>query len=237
MAKKLVLLILSVLVLMLITGYGAYAQELESIDIGDAAGNPGSTEVAGGIYTINGSGGDIWEAADGFRFAYIKLSGNFEAVAHQKSTVLPGEWAKHGIHARQSVDPGAANAQAIVTGGGGGGCQITWREVAGGASSEFMDIASGPWKDIECWLKLTREGDDFYGYISEDGENWQDLMSTTVVMSNPVLVGLAVCGNGNMATAVYDSFIITQNGREVFPSMAVEPEGKLSVMWGKVKSE
>jgi hypothetical protein len=237
MKERFFLLSLSILVLTFVVGYGAYAQGLESIDIGDAADNPGSTEIAGGVYTINGSGSDIWESADGFRFAYIKLSGNFEAVVHQISTVLPVEWAKHGIHARQSVDPSAANAQAIVTGGGASGCQITWRQVEGGASSEFMDIAPGPWKDIECWLKLTREGDEFHGYISEDGENWQDLNFTTVVMSDPVLVGLAVCGNGNMATAVYDEFIITQNGREVFPSMAVEPEGKLSVMWGKVKRE
>ena len=236
MAERFFLLSLSILVLTFVVGYGAYAQGLESIDIGAAADNPGSTEVAGGVYTVNGSGSDIWESADGFRFAYIKLSGNFEAVVHQISTELPSEWAKHGIHARQSMDPGAANAQAIITGGGGGGCQITWRDVDGGASSEFMDSAPGPWKDIECWLRLTREGDDLHGYISEDGENWQDLNFTTVVMSDPVLVGLAVCGYGSMATVVYDNFIITQNGREVFPYMAVEPEGKLSVMWGKVKS-
>ena len=237
MKERFFLLSLSILVLTFAAGYGTYAQELESIDIGDAADNAGSTEIAGGVYTISGSGSDIWESADGFRFAYTKLSGNFEAIVHQISTALPSEWAKHGIHARQSVDPGAVNAQAIITGGGASGCQITWRDVESGASSEFMDIAPGPWKDIECWLKLTREGDDFHGYISEDGEEWQDLLSTTIVMSDPILVGLAVCGCGSMATAVYDNFIITQNGRQLFPFMAVEPEGKLSVMWGKVRSE
>jgi len=219
---------------MLLVGSIAYAQQLESIDIGDAKNNPGSTEIKDGKYTVKGSGNDIWGQADGFRFAYTEVSGDFEAVVHQISTELPGDWAKHGLHARQSVDPGAANAQAIVTGGGGGGAQITWREADGGGSSEIMDAAPGAWKDDECWLKLIRQGDEFHGYISKDGKEWQDLKSTTVTMKDPILVGLAVCGLGNIATAVYDNFTITQNGKSIFPA-AVKFEGKLPAMWGKIK--
>ncbi|MFQ6115810.1 MAG: hypothetical protein ACE5NG_17255, partial [bacterium] len=169
------------------------------------------------------------------RFAYTEVNGDFEALVHQVSTELPSEWAKHGIHARQSVEPGAANAQVIVTGGGAGGSQITWRPSKGAESGEFMDVAPGPWKEDECWLKLTREGDEFHGYISEDGEDWQDLKSTEVKMEDPILVGLAVCGRNGMATTVYDNFTITQNGKEIFPAAAVKPEGKLSTSWGEIK--
>jgi len=221
---------------MFFVGYMAYAQ-LESIDIGDATNNPGTTEIKDGTYTISGSGSDIWDAADGFRFAYTKVSGDFEAVVHQVSIELLKEWAKGGIHARQNVEPGAANAQVIVTGGGGGGCQITWRAIGDNATDEFMDDAPGAWKDGECWLKLTREGNDFHGYISEDGANWQDLQSATVEMSDPILVGLAVCGLGDMANAVYDDFTITQNGQVLFPlADAVKSAGKLSTAWGEIKS-
>ncbi len=233
--KRVLVLTLSVLASMLIVGYGAYAQQLESIDIGDAADNPGSTDISNGTYTIVGSGNDIWGNADGFRFAYTEVSGDFEAVVHQISAEMPVDWAKHGIHARQSLDPGAANAQAIITGGGGGGCQISWRGVDGGGSSEFMDAAPGPWKDNECWLMLTRVGNEFHGYISEDGADWQDLTTATVNMSDPILVGLAVCGYGGVATAVCNSFTITQNGREIFPGLAVKPEEKLSITWGEIK--
>jgi len=220
---------LSILISVLLVGAIAYAQ-LESIDIGDANDNPGSTEIEDGRYTISGSGNDIWDIADGFRFAYTEVSGDFEAVVRQVSSELPGDWAKHGLHARQSVAPGAANAQAIVTGGGSGGSQITWREADGGVTDEIMDAAPGPWKDIECWLKLTRQGDEFHGYISEDGVNWQDLQSHEVGMADPILVGLAVCGVGDMATAVYDNFTI--NGQVI---SAVEPERKLSITWGEIK--
>ncbi|HIE29756.1 TPA: DUF1349 domain-containing protein [Candidatus Poribacteria bacterium] len=237
MIKKLFFNVLSVFISMFLVGYTAYAQ-LESMDIGDAADNPGSTEISDGTYTIKGSGSDIWDAADGFRFAYTEVSGDFEAVVHQVSIELSHEWAKGGIHARQSVEPGAANAQVIVTGGGAGGCQITWRAVEGGASDEFMDDAPGPWKDGECWLKLTRKGDEFHGYISENGKDWLDLRSITVEMDEPILVGLAVCGLGDMANAVYDDFTITQNGQVIFPAdaTAVKSEGKLSTTWGEIKS-
>ncbi|MDQ1318682.1 MAG: hypothetical protein QG588_2344 [Candidatus Poribacteria bacterium] len=235
MLRYILLLIFSVLLSLPSLGQSAYAQ-LESLDIGDAANIPGSTDFNNGTYTIVGSGGDIWEAADGFRFAYTKVSGNFEALVREVSIELKNEWAKGGIHARQSVDPGAPNAQVIVTGGGGGGCEITWRTTKGGVSEEFLDVAPGAWKDDECWLKLTREGDEFHGYISKDGKDWKDLKSTKVKMSDPILVGLAVCGMDQPGKGVYDNFTITQNGRTIFPGFAVEPVGKLPLTWGSIKN-
>ncbi len=209
--------------------------QLESIDIGDAVNIPGSTEFKNGVYTIVGGGSDIWDAADGFRFVYTKISGDFEAMVHQISIELKNEWAKAGIHARQDVDPGSPNAQVIVTGGGGGGCQITWRSAKAGISEEFLDVAPGNWKDIECWLKLTRKDDEFHGYISRDKKDWSDLKSTTVKMPKTILVGLAVCGMNQPGKWVCDNFTITQDGKLVFPGVAVESAGKISVTWGIIK--
>lgn len=234
MRRELFLKRFSLFIAMFLVGYTANAQDLVSIDIGDAKNTPGSTQIKKGTYTIKGAGHDIWDNADGFRFAYTKISGNFEAVARQVSIELPAEWSKGGVHARQSVDAGAPNAQVIVTGGGGGGTQITWRAKADGPSEEFLDVAPGPWKDGESWLKLTREKDEFHGYISKDGKKWTDLKTTTVKMNDPILVGLAVCGLDNVATAVYDNFTITQNGKAIFP-LAVEADGKLATTWGEMK--
>jgi len=234
MRKYILLVFLGVLLSLMSFGQFAYGQ-LESLDIGDAANIPGSTDFKDGTYTIVGSGGDIWDAADGFRFAYTKVSGNFESMVHQISIELKNQWAKAGIHARQDVEPGAPNAQAIVTGGGGGGCQLTWRSTKGGITEEFMDVAPGQWKDNECWLKLTREGDEFHGYISNDGKDWKDLKTATVKMSNAMLVGLAVCGMDQPGKWVCDSFTITQNGKMIFPGLSIESIGKLSVAWGSIK--
>lgn len=234
MPRRILLLIFSVLLSISSLGQFAYAQ-LESLDIGDAANTPGSTEIKDGTYTIIGSGSDIWSAADGFRFAYTKVSGDFEAKVRQVSIELKNQWAKGGVHARQSVEPGAPNAQTIVTGGGASGCELTWRTTKNGVSEEFLDVAPGQWKDDECWLKLTREGDDFNGYISKDDKNWSDLKFTTVKMSDPICVGLAVCGMDQPGKGVYDNFTIAQNGRQIFPGFAVESVGKLPITWGNIK--
>ncbi|MBT7098717.1 hypothetical protein HN937_15155, partial [Candidatus Poribacteria bacterium] len=53
--------------LALVAVYAAVGQELVSIDVGDAAGTPGSTAIDGDMYAIEGAGSDIWNAADGFR--------------------------------------------------------------------------------------------------------------------------------------------------------------------------
>jgi len=235
MLRRILLMSFSVLAMLYLVQL-SYAQ-LESLDIGDAANIPGSTESKNGTYTITGAGSDIWGNADGFRFAYTKVSGDFEALAREVSIELKNEWAKGGIHARQNVDPGAPNAQVIVTGGGGGGCEITWRTTQGGVSEEFLDVSPGAWKDDICWLKLTREGDEFHGYISKDAKDWKDLKSIKVKMSDPILVGLAVCGMAQEGTGVYDSFTITQNGRQIFPGLAVESVGKLPVTWGSIRQK
>ncbi len=212
----------------------ATAQELVSVDVGDAANTPGSTVVDGDVYTIEGNGSDIWNAADGFRFAYTEVSGDFEAVVHQISTILPKEWSKGGVHARQSEEAGAQNAQAIVTGGGASGAQLTWRPIADGPTDEFMDSAPGAWKDSECWVKLTRAGDEFHGYISEDGADWQDLLSIEVPMTDPILVGIAVCGVSALATGTYGQFSVTADGSTLFP-LDVDGRGKATVTWGALK--
>jgi hypothetical protein len=226
-------------VLALMACFAATAQELVSIDIGDAVDTPGSTMIDADMYTIMGNGSDIWNAADGFRYAYTEVSGDFEAVVRQLSTDLPKEWSKGGIHARQSTAAGAQNAQAIVTGGGASGAQLTWRAAADGATDEFADTAPGPWKDIECWVKLTRVGNEFAGYVSEDGSDWQDLLSVEVVMDASILVGIAVCGVGVDATAAYDGFTVVADGATVFPHLvdaAVDPRGKTAVTWGEMKA-
>src|SRR3954467_15990467 len=44
-------------------------------DIG-AVGSPGSSLYAAGLYAASGSGSDIWDGADAFRFIYRSLTGD-----------------------------------------------------------------------------------------------------------------------------------------------------------------
>ena len=142
---------------------------------------------------------------------------------------------KRGAHARQSIDAGAQNAQAIVTGGGASGAQLTWRPAAGAATEEFMDSAPGPWNDGEYWVNLTRADDEFRGYTSDDGADWQDLLAPDAPMSDPMVVGIARCGVGAMATGPYDGFTVVPRNRTLFP-LDVGGRGTAAVAWGEMKS-
>jgi regulation of enolase protein 1 (concanavalin A-like superfamily) len=57
----------------------------------------------------------------------------------------------------------------------------------------------GPPAKLPFWVKLTRVGDVFTGYVSNDGINWKTVGSGTVPMNKNLLVGLAVTSHNNSA--------------------------------------
>src|SRR5262245_14428917 len=66
----------------------------KSDDIGTAKDYPGSIDVANGVYTIKGSGNDVWGTADGFRFTYTPLQGDGSVIARVlELPSLPGDFA------------------------------------------------------------------------------------------------------------------------------------------------
>ena len=75
--------------------------------------------------------------------------------------------------ARDSMDPGAANAFIAVTPGNG----VTWqyRSSDGGGCNNNTTSGSAPY-----WVKLVRSGNTFTGYCSPNGTTWTQLGSTTL---------------------------------------------------------
>jgi len=238
--KKALFLSLSVLVPMLILGHSTYVQaQLESLDIGTAADNPGSTEILpDGTCTIVGAGHDIWGTADGFRYVYTEVSGDFEVAVQVTYFERVEDWTKAGLMARQSVDPGAKNALSTAAAGDAYGVQLTWRPQTNGATSElnYWEMG-GPtrFNDGE-WIRLTRSGDDFSASWSDDGVTWDDDYATvTIDMKESITVGLAVTGHdvAKSCEASFKNFSI--NGASAV-STAVSSRGKLPATWGETKS-
>ncbi len=216
----------------------AHAQ-LESIDIGDAMNNQGATGILpDGTFTVVGAGHDIWGNADGFRYVYREISGDFVADVQITFFERVAQWSKAGLMARQSVDAGAKNALSTAAAGDTLGVQITWRTDANGSTAElnFWELG-GPTKfnDGE-WIRLTRSGDDFSASWSEDGVTWaDDYAAVTVSMADPILIGLAVTSVETeiLDEAQFKNFTI--NGVSIMSSMAISPGGKLSAAWGEIK--
>lgn len=236
--KKSALLFAVLMVAFIISG-SAWA--IDSKDIGDAANKPGSTEILpDGTVTIVGSGHDIWDTADGFRYVYIQTSGDFQMDVQITYFERVTQWAKAGLMARQSVDPGAKNALSTAAAGKPGdmlGVQLTWRAETDGKTEELDYWAlGGPtgFNDGE-WIRLKRAGNDYSASWSKDGKTWvADYAKVTVEMKDPILVGMAVtsCDATMLCKATFNN--LTVNNKQIITS--VSPSGKLSRTWGEVKS-
>src|SRR5215471_3245006 len=162
-------------------------------DIG-SVGFPGSATVtAGGVFSIDGSGADIYNAADAFHYVYQPLSGDGSIIARVLSVQNTSNWAKSGVMIRESLTPDSRQADVIVSPGKGVAFQR--RAVTSGASTN----TAGPMVTAPSWVKLTRSASTFTAYQSADGANWTTVGSDTIAMATNVFIGLAVTAHNNSA--------------------------------------
>ena len=108
-----------------------------------------------GAFTVSGGGNDIWNAADAFRFAYKKLSGNGSITARVDSQTNTNAWAKAGVMIRESLDPGSPHAAVVVT--PSNGVSFPYRSAAAGASLQTNSAGL----TVPYWVRLTRTGNVF----------------------------------------------------------------------------
>ena len=170
-----------------------------SQDIGSPS-PTGISTYSGGTYTISGGGSDIAGSSDHFTYAYTSLSGNGTVVARVPSVQNTSSAAKAGVMIRQSTAANAAYAAVFIT--PGSGAIFQWRASTGGGTSSIKLPGFGP----TCWVKLTRSGNTFDGYVSKDGVTWKHIGASTVSMPTAVNVGLAVTSrhNGVLNTSTFD---------------------------------
>ncbi len=172
----------------------------------------GFADNGDGTFTMSSSGTDIWNNGDQFRFAYKQLSGNGTLVARVDSIANTNVWAKGGVMIRQSLEAGSTHAFMPITPGGasaGNGASFQRRLTTAGVSTNNDKAA--PAVAAPYWVKVERAGNSFTGSISPDGKTWTQLgTAQTIVMTNPVLIGLAVCSHdATLTTAATFSNVST----------------------------
>ena len=147
----------------------------------------GSVFFSNGVFTVTGSGADIWGNSDSFRFVYVAATGNCSIVARVVSVAPTDPWAKAGVMIRASLEANAAHAFVCVT--PSNGVAFQYRSSTGGGS--YNNNTTGV--NAPYWVRLVRSGNSFTGYRSPNGVNWTQQGSTvTINMPSTVYVGLAV---------------------------------------------
>jgi regulation of enolase protein 1 (concanavalin A-like superfamily) len=173
-------------------------------DIGSVAA-AGSTGYNNGLFTMTGSGTDIWGTADEFQFAYRSVTGDGTIVAHVQSLQDLDRWTKAGVMIRASLAPGSRQAMMIVSPEKGSAFQ---RRIADNGDSVNT---AGPFVAAPAWVRLQRTGSLITASISMDGTNWTVVDTDTIDMPATVFVGLPLTShnNGALATATMDNVTVT----------------------------
>jgi len=157
----------------------------------------GSAGVANGVYTVRGGGADMWASTDACHFAPQYLTGDGTITVRVASQANTNSWAKSGLMFRTSLDSNAQNVLVVVR--PGFGVQMTYRGGTG-ANTNQAGIVGGP--KAPYWVRLTRAGNTFTGFMSSDGVNWRQVGSVNVIMPATVFGGLTVLAHNNQALNV-----------------------------------
>lgn len=167
-------------------------------DIG-SVGSTGSYQVNSGVWTVTGSGSDIWNTADGCVFVRQPVTGDVRITARVITVGNTNPWAKAGVMVRESTAAGSRHAFTCVTPANGVAFQR--RLVTNGVSSHTAGAMVG----APSWVRLERIGNVLIGSWSSDGTTWREIRRETITMAAVVQVGLAVTShaNGSACTATF----------------------------------
>jgi hypothetical protein len=168
----------------------------------------GSTSIdANGIWTIKGSGDDIWGTADNFQFVSQLVKGDVTLTARYLS--LGGghpDLAKAGLMVRENETPGSPNVHFHML--RGLGLAATPRLVQDDISGTYLQVGPSARPEPNTLMRLQRAGSEISGFYSRDGILWAEVFGPVILPTLPpeALVGLAVTSHqdGTISTGRFD---------------------------------
>jgi TolB protein len=177
-------------------------------DIGTVL-HKGSVEydAAAKSYKVSGSGENVWATADGFFFAWKKISGDVSISADISFATKTGEEHKKAmLMFRQNLD--ADSAYADIAAHGAGLTSLQSREAKGAATHEVQANVSA----VPKHLLIAKRGDYFYLYMAGDGETLHFAgPAMKVELQEPFYVGIGVSAHNkdNIETATFSNVTIS----------------------------
>lgn len=169
-------------------------------DIG-STGATGTYSFSSGTYTVGGAGSAVGGTTDSFTYVNSPTAGNIEIIGRVNTQSVTSPYAVAGFMMRSSLNANASNAFLSIS--PSNGMNFSSRASDGGTTSTTY----GPTITVPQYMRLVRSGNNFSGYQSADGINWNLIGTVTLAnMPNSFYVGFAVCSYsyGNLSTATFD---------------------------------
>jgi hypothetical protein len=143
--------------------------------------------------------------SDVMGFAQYELCGDGSITAHV--TDISGNalgWA--GVSMRENNNGGAKKVQLMTNRSNLSRREV--RSVTNGSSTPQQFLSFNRY-----WLRLTRSGNQFSGYVSNNGMNWFYVMAATVAMPECIQIGLVVTNynSSSTVTATFANVVVDEN--------------------------
>ena len=156
---------------------------------GDAA---GYSYYTNGAYQVTGGGTINAGTTDAFQYSLVPASGDCVVQAQITSIgdASTSSSARAGVMIRETLDPGSTHASMLFQPLAANGATFYSRETTGGnnVTSVHTTGIAPPY-----WVKVTRTGNSFSGFVSADGTSWTQVGATqTINMAANMYMGLAV---------------------------------------------
>jgi regulation of enolase protein 1 (concanavalin A-like superfamily) len=183
---------------------------------------PFATVITGGGngYDISASGADIGGTSDQFGFGFQTRTGNFDVAARVAGLSPSDVWAKAGLMARETLEPGSRFAAALATPGMNG----SFMEARDPAGATSLRLGSFPANYPETWVRLQRTGDVFNAYASLDGRGWALLGSVPIAMPAQIYFGFSVCSHSGQQPTLASFRDITDITNALLTAVALPGE-------------
>ncbi|MEM7315757.1 MAG: hypothetical protein AAF497_21675, partial [Planctomycetota bacterium] len=129
---------------------------------------------------------------------------------------LSSQWSKPGVMMRASLQANSAHVATLLVPPKWKAAVVCRKDVGEETSEngtrEIKEplVINGNRLMEPYWVRLTRQGNAFSGYVSEDGKSWQKLVTLTVELPNELYAGLTACSQLEKVTTrlTYDSVTV-----------------------------
>ena len=180
---------------------GSLPSPWSDVDINASGGSASYSSVNAYSFPVVGEGSGIGGTADSFNYAYKQVTGNYTFTA-RLDTITGADLNNAGIMMRNSLSDNDMSVS-MVLGSTGWRVAEMGSRTAAGANTTWVTGNQYTW--TPAWFRLSRSGNTFTAYASDDGSTWFTVGTSTVAMGSTYYVGLAV-SSGSTSTPVTISF-------------------------------
>jgi len=178
------------------------------------------------VYTLKGSGLNIWANTDEFHFASVKLTGDFilTTFCHFEGAGVVLH-RKMGLIIRENLNAGSRYADAAVHGDGLTSLQYRPKE-----NDVTLEIKAG--LTAPEVIQLERKGDTIIMRCAKKGDPFTETGRMAMAFSAPVYAGLFICSHDTsvMETAKFHNFRIDVPAAENVDGYQTPSASRLEIM-------